>query len=125
MGADRADLPADRPASGQGAEVRPAVVRHPGGGEPADGVALSSDRALRVLPQGRRAAMAARGHLQRHAAVHGAAADRPAGADDGAAARAVAAGRALYEIAAVEYLKRAAKTPDTDTAEARRVVEEM
>src|SRR5439155_11621775 len=124
MGADRAHLRADHAADHQGAEDRPHLVRHPGGGEPADGVAVAAGRAFGVLPEGRGAAVAARRHLQGHDAVHGAAAHRTRVRDDLSAACAVVAWSAVYTVM-IEYLKKATKTPQTDSGEARRIVDEM
>ncbi len=91
MGADRADRRADHASAGAEARHRSRLVLHAGRGVPADCVALAPGRAVRVLPQRRRAGLGSRGHLRRHDAVHGAADRRFAAAARLPAARAVAA----------------------------------
>ena len=56
--------------------LRSRLVRDPRRGEPADRMAVATGGDVGLFPEGRGAAVGTRGHLQGHAAVHGAAASR-------------------------------------------------
>src|SRR3546814_4884300 len=51
MGADRRHHSADLPAAGDGARLRPGLVRHPRRGVLADGLAVATGGAVRLFPE--------------------------------------------------------------------------
>src|SRR3546814_6671412 len=71
MGADRRHHSADLPAAGDGARLRPGVVRHPRRGVLADGVAVATGGAVRLFPERSGARLGSERYLYRHASVHG------------------------------------------------------
>src|SRR3546814_9798468 len=62
---------ADLPAAGDGARLRPGVVRHPRRGVLADGVAVATGGAVRLFPERSGARLGSERYLYRHASVHG------------------------------------------------------